>query len=79
MKKQFLIFAVILCILLMGCNQSDTSKVKTSEPTNEFGCFTLAGVEGFEPPRTVLETAILPLYDSPMKLSGIEPPNCIIA
>ena len=25
----------------------------------------LAGEEGFEPPWTVLETVILPLYDSP--------------
>lgn len=29
-------------------------------------CDGLAGEEGFEPPWTVLETGILPLYDSPM-------------
>ena len=37
-----------------------------------------AGEEGFEPPLTVLETAALPLYYSPMYSDGL-PTNCIIA
>ena len=32
---------------------------------------TLTGEEGFEPPWTVLETAILPLYDSPINLYNL--------
>ena len=37
-----------------------------------------AGEEGFEPPLTVLETAALPLYYSPICLVVL-PTNCIIA
>lgn len=45
MKKQFLIFAVMLCILLMGCNQSDVSeeivptepKMITTAPLSDIG------------------------------------------
>lgn len=43
------------------------------EPVNisVYRLLTLAGEEGFEPPFTVLETAALPLYYSPMYLTII--------
>ena len=39
----------------------------------------MAGVSGFEPERTVLETAILPLYYTPMigDLYGIRTRECM--
>ena len=39
--------------------------VKMKKPPHDM-CDGLAGEEGFEPPWTVLETGILPLYDSPI-------------
>lgn len=41
--------------------------------------FILAGEEGIEPPLTVLETAALPLYYSPISFVGIAPTKVIIA
>lgn len=37
-----------------------------------------AGEEGIEPPLTVLETAALPLYYSPILLADFPPPKKII-
>ena len=38
-------------------------------------CDGLAGEEGFEPPWTVLETGILPLYDSPIWFWPVSQPT----
>lgn len=63
-------------------------KKQISQKHNEFikkalalsKCF-LAGEEGFEPPWTVLETGILPLYDSPMclKLVKLYSYSCLLS
>lgn len=34
---------------------------------HDFSIFSLAGVEGLEPPSTVLETVMLPLHHTPKK------------
>ena len=39
--------------------------MKTKAPTIKVSAFILAGVEGFEPSQTVLETGVLPLTPYP--------------
>ena len=49
----------------------------TIRSVNRFTKFAMAGVEGFEPSSTVLETAALPLNYTPIKkmvrVTGVEP------
>ena len=47
-------------------NSYNKIKVLKTSYTNIFSTFLIAGEEGIEPPLTVLETAALPLYYSPI-------------
>lgn len=42
---------------------------ENKKPNHMGSAFVIAGEEGIEPPLTVLETAALPLYYSPMSLA----------
>ena len=59
----FLLYEYLFQVNILHYNK--TKALKTSY-TNIFSTFFIAGEEGIEPPLTVLETAALPLYYSPI-------------
>ena len=48
---------------------SRENQIKLQKP--RFRVVSLAGAEGLEPSRTVLETAMLPLHHAPMKFATL--------